>query len=158
MEHGIELGSFKIIVDGAEVDESLTLAENGLTVGSIVDLTLEVDGGKKKKKKKIYKTEKKKKHRHINTKLRILNYYSIKSDGSVEPSRIVSPYSPEGQVLYMANHWNRHYCGRTHVTLIKEKPDPIKKKEVKKAADTKEAGKGKAAPAKAGAAKAKAKK
>ena len=80
-----------------------------------------------------------------------MNYYNIKSDGTVEASRLKSPYSPEGQVLYMANHWNRHYCGRSHVTLIKEKPDPIKKKEVKKAADPKADAKGKAAPAKAAA-------
>ena len=148
-ENGLELGSFKIIFEGNEICDALTLAQNGLVDGCIVDLGLEVDGGKKKKKKKVYKTEKKKKHKHINTKLRILSYYNIKSDGTVEPTKVKSPASNDTNVLYMANHWNRHYCGRTNVTLIKEKPDPIKKKVVAKVADVKaDAGKGKAAPAK----------
>lgn len=148
-ENGLEMGDFKIVCNGAEIFEELTLAENGLTAGSIVDLALEVDGGKKKKKKKVYKTEKKKKHQHVNNRLRILSYYNIKGDGTAEPVKLKSPFSPENQVLYMANHWNRHYCGRSHVTLIKDKPDPIKKKVVK-AADAPKAAdaKGKAAPAK----------
>jgi ubiquitin-small subunit ribosomal protein S27Ae len=147
-ENCLEIGTFKIVCDGTEVCEELTLAENGLTAGSIVDLALEVDGGKKKKKKKVYKTEKKKKHQHINNKLRILSYYNIKSDGTAEPVKLKSPFSPENQVLYMANHWNRHYCGRSHVTLIKDKPDAIKKKVVKTAEETKAADAKKAAPAK----------
>lgn len=130
-ENGLEIGSFKVVCDGAELFSELTLAENGLVNGSIVDLALEVDGGKKKKKKKVYKTEKKKKHKHVNTKLRILSYYNIDKTGTAEPVKLKSPYSPENQILYMANHWNRHYCGRSHVCLIKDKPDAPKKKAAK---------------------------
>lgn len=149
-ETGLEMGSFKVVCDGVELIAEMTLAENGLVNGSIVDLALEVDGGKKKKKKKVYKTEKKKKHKHINTPLRILGYYNIdKATGTAEPAKLKSPYSPENQILYMANHWNRHYCGRSHVTLIKDKPDPPKKKAVKVVEAPKADAKGGKAPAKA---------
>jgi len=149
-ENGLELGSFKIVFDGVEVNEALTLAENGLVGGAIVDLALEVDGGKKKKKKKVYKTEKKKKHRHVNTKLRVLTYYNIKADGTAEPTKVKSPQCGEGTTFYMANHYDRYYCGKTRTTLKKEKPDPIKKKEPKKVeakVDPKAAGKAGAKPA-----------
>lgn len=148
-ETGLELGSFNMICNGVEISEEMTLGENGLTDGAIVDLGLEVDGGKKKKKKKVHKTDKKKKHKHINSKLRILSYYNIKNDGTVEATRLKSPHTGEGQVMYMANHWNRHYCGRSHLSLIKEKPDVQKKKVVVKVAEVKADAKGKA-PAKGG--------
>ena len=149
LENQLEMGSFKVVCEGNEISDALTFAENGLVDGSIVDLALEVDGGKKKKKKKIYKTEKKKKHKHINTKLRILSYYTIKSDGTVEPTKMVSPAlkTEKKEIRYMANHYNRHYCGKTRVTLVKEKPDPIKKKAVAKTTEVKADAK-KAAPAK----------
>ena len=112
---GFELGSFALTSQGVELS---SLA--GLQEGSQIDLALLVDGGKKKKKKKIYKTPKKNKHVHTNTKLKILTYYNVGNDGTVERTKMVSPYSPVGKVCYMAKHANRHYCGRSHIALMTE--------------------------------------
>lgn len=147
LENGLENGSFKLVVAGQELDNTMTLNQNGLVCGSILDLALEVDGGKKKKKKKVYKTEKKKKHKHINTPMRVKSYYNIKGDGTVEAIKFKNPVTTEGKVTYMADHWNRFYCGKTHVTFIKDKPSPQKKKAEKKV-EAKVDPKAKAAPAK----------
>lgn len=137
VENGLEIGSFKLLCAGLEIDENMTLVESGVVDGAIIDLALEVDGGKKKRKKKVYTTEKKTKHKHVNNKLRILSYYTITKDGTVEPTKLKSTNLPEGTVRYMANHWNRHYCGRTRVALLKEKPDRPKPAEKKVGGDKK---------------------
>lgn len=110
---GFELGSFALTNQGSELSDLSNLQE-----GSQIDLALVVDGGKKKKKKKVYKTAKKNKHIHTNTKLKILTYYLVGSDGSVERTKKVSPYSPTGRVCYMATHKDRKYCGRSHIALL----------------------------------------
>ena len=115
-----------------------------------------VGGGKKKggKKRKAYTTPKKSKHKHQNVKLAVLNYYALK-DGKVEKvKKLCENESCKNQGIFMANHWNRFYCGRCHLTLAKmnaPKEEPKKVKVVAKVEVKEE----KAAPGKKAAVKGK---
>lgn len=101
------------------------------TVFALVDV---VGGGKKKggKKRKAYATPKKNKHKHVNVKLQALNYYAIKGDGTVERTRkLCEQETCKGRGIFMANHWNRYYCGNCALTLLKKdapKEEPKKQK------------------------------
>ena len=104
---------------------------NGSTLFALVDV---LGGGKKKggKKRKAYATPKKNKHKHVNVKLQALNYYAIKGDGSVERTRkLCEQETCKGKGVLMANHWNRYYCGKCALTLLKKdapKEEPKKQK------------------------------
>ena len=93
-----------------------------------------IGGGKKKggKKRKAYATPKKNKHKHVNVKLQALNYYAIKGDGTVEKTRkLCEQETCKGRGIFMANHWNRYYCGNCALTLLKKdapKEEPKKQK------------------------------
>lgn len=118
VQQGYEEGTFVVTNNGEELCETMTLEENGVECGDMLNLALVVDGGKKKKKKKVFKTAKKNKHKHVNTKLKILTYYTINDDNTVTRAKLESPYAPPGRVTYLARHGNdRHYCGRAHVAL-----------------------------------------
>jgi len=78
-------------------------------------VTADLDGGKKKKKKKAYTTKKKNKHKHQNVKLALLKYYMIDAAGKITYQRKVCPECGAG--YFMAKHYDRHYCGKCHLTL-----------------------------------------
>lgn len=125
LEAPVELytGSAKL-VDLSEITADATLF-------ALVDV---IGGGKKKggKKRKAYATPKKNKHKHVNVKLQALNYYAIKGDGSVEKTRkLCEQETCKGKGIFMANHWNRYYCGNCALTLLKKdapKEEPKKQK------------------------------
>ena len=108
---------------------------NDLTADSTLFALIDVLGGGKKKggiKRKAYATPKKNKHKHVNVKLQALNYYAIKGDGSVERTRkLCEQETCKGKGVLMANHWNRYYCGKCALTLLKKdapKEEPKKQK------------------------------
>lgn len=110
------------------------LLENGfvgdyqITEEAAIYMLVALDGGKGKKKKK--KTKKPKKpHKKKKVKLAILNYFKV-DDGKVVRLRQRSPTG-----TFMAEHQDRYYCGRSHITY-KKKED---KKPEKGAKDVKEA-------------------
>ena len=98
-------------------------------------LNLKLLGGKKGKKKN-YTTKKKNKHKHRKEKLATLKLYSVKN-GKVQRERKVSPECGPG--VFMAKHWDRLYCGRSHLTL---KLDPATIKANLAALEAKRAAKG----------------
>jgi len=123
----------KLIFNGKLLEEG-SFMENGLKEEGAVYMIVAIEGGKGKKKKKKSKKPKPK-HKKKKVKLAILNYYKVE-DGTVTRLR---QRSPSG--TFMAEHSDRYYCGRTHITY--------KKKEDKAAAEkTKAPAK---APAKAAA-------
>merc|ERR1712206_40411 len=80
--------------------------------------------------KKVYKTAKRIPHKHINIKMRALKHYAFQSNGEVKNALKLCPNCKGG--VFMSDHWNRCYCGRCHLTLIKENApkEPPKKKVV----------------------------
>jgi small subunit ribosomal protein S27Ae len=95
------------------------LIDCGLQEESEVYLVVDIDGGKKKKKKKVV-AKKKKKHVKKKVKLAVLKYYKVDGD------KVVRLKQQTNYGTFLADHANRLYCGRTHITYVKaaeKKPD-----------------------------------
>merc|ERR1712032_908293 len=98
------------------------LIDSGLTEESQIYMVVDIEGKKKKKKKKVV-AKKKKKHVHKKVKLAVLKYYKVDGD------KVVRLKQQTNYGTFLADHANRLYCGRTHVTYVKaaqEKPAAAK--------------------------------
>merc|ERR1712032_1146005 len=96
-----------------------------LTEESQIYMVVDIEGGKKKK----VVAKKKKKHVHKKVKLAVLKYYKVDGD------KVVRLKQQTNYGTFLADHANRLYCGRTHVTYVKaaqEKPAAAKGKGKKK--------------------------
>merc|ERR1712004_181236 len=89
-----------------------SLIECGLEENSEVYMVVDVEGGKKKKKKKQV-AKKKKKHVRRKVKLAVLKYYKVDGD------KVVRLKQQTNYGTFLADHANRLYCGRTHITYVK---------------------------------------
>ena len=129
------------VQEAFEINGELSLYDNTKKIECISEISssnlfaaVEVIGGGKKrggKKRKPHTTPKKNKHKHSNVKLMALSYYAISKDNKVERTKnLCESSSCKGKGIFMANHWNRHYCGRCHAVLIKKnapKEEPKRK-------------------------------
>lgn len=88
------------------------LIDSGLEEESQIYLVVDIEGGKKKKKKKVM-NKKKKKHVKRKVKLAVLKYYKVEGD------KVVRLKQQTNYGTFLADHSNRLYCGRTHVTYVK---------------------------------------
>lgn len=84
--------------------------------GCTYEVHLDVLGGGKKHKKKNYTTPKKIKHKHKTVKLAVLRYYQVDETGKVTKLRKECSHQDCGPGVFMANHFNRYYCGKCHLT------------------------------------------
>ena len=89
-----------------------SLIECGLEENSEVYMVVDIEGGKKKKKKKQV-AKKKKKHVRRKVKLAVLKYYKVDGD------KVVRLKQQTNYGTFLADHANRLYCGRTHITYVK---------------------------------------
>lgn len=114
---------------------------------STLHLVLRLRGGAKKRKKKSYTTPKKNKHKRKKVKLAVLKYYKVwlepaaAEPGSVSASGLTSvvlqvdengkihrlrrecPADECGAGVFMASHFDRHYCGKCTLTYCFNKPE-----------------------------------
>ena len=109
----------RLVYQGDNLSSLDTLADN-----ANVYVTGDLDGGKKKKKKKAYTTKKKNKHIHKKIKLLPLSLYAVDAKGNVTQQRKTCPSCGPG--TFMAQHWDRYYCGLCHTT-IKMDAETVKK-------------------------------
>ena len=145
-----ELAGYEIdyLVHGtAMLDEQVTMAEAGIDAEANIEAFCELDGGKRKRKKKVYKTPKKIKHKHKKRSKAVLEYYQVDESGKIKRLKMESPHAPVG--TYMADHPDRHVCGRTGFTLWRTGADgkrlaPPKQNKPQSQAVAADAGKGKA--------------
>ncbi len=115
--------------------ETVSELLNSTNIFACVDL---IGGGKKKggKKRKAYATPKKNKHKHRNVKLQALSYYAFNKDQVEKVKKLCTQDTCKDKGIFMANHWNRYYCGRCHLALEKlnapkEEPKKVKAAPVK---------------------------
>ena len=129
--------------------EALSELTDAQTLSVAMDL---VGGGKKKggKKRKAYATPKKNKHKHKNVKLQALSYYAFNKDKVERVKKLCTQDTCKDKGIFMANHWNRYYCGRCHLALEKLNAPKEEPKKVKAAPVKAEAAKEDAAGAKKG--------
>lgn len=102
--------------NGRALRSELTLQDYGINNLATLEALLAIEGGKRKKKKKAYTTPKKKAHKHKKVKLAVLNIYKV--DKSEKVTRTKRTCEKCGAGTFMAKHFNRHYCGKCHATLL----------------------------------------
>lgn len=117
---------------------------------STLHLVLRLRGGAKKRKKKSYTTPKKNKHKRKKVKLAVLKYYKVKNatrdalefefcaflvslktlfllqvdeNGKIHRLRRECPADECGAGVFMASHFDRHYCGKCCLTYCFNKPE-----------------------------------
>jgi len=103
----------------AQSPSSTLDAEHNRTViqkESTLHLVLRLRGGAKKRKKKTYNTPKRIKHKRKKTKMGILKYYKVDSDGKIKRLRRECPNAECGAGVFMAFHHDRQYCGKCGLT------------------------------------------
>ena len=112
--------------------------EDVSSISTLTALSEVVGGGKKRgaKKRKPHTTPKKNKHKHQNVKLRALSYYAISNNKAEPVKRLCDSKICQGKGIFMANHWNRHYCGNCHLVYIKADAPKEEPKRVKAVAQT----------------------
>ncbi|ORX61631.1 hypothetical protein DM01DRAFT_1404401 [Hesseltinella vesiculosa] len=101
----------KPLVDGA-------LSTYGIFDNNTLHLNAELLGGGKKRKKKTYTTPKKIKHKRKKVKMAILKFYKVDGSGNITRLRRECPNATCGAGVFMANHGDRQYCGKCHLTYV----------------------------------------
>ncbi|KAF3339911.1 hypothetical protein FCM35_KLT15682 [Carex littledalei] len=75
-----------------------------------------------RRKKKTYTKPKKIKHKQKKVKLAVLQFYKVDdSTGKVTRLRKECPNNDCGAGTFMANHFDRHYCGKCGLTYLYNK-------------------------------------
>merc|ERR1711874_850280 len=132
-EYNLDEECLMAFSEGLELDDETTF---GNLEAAEINIESEVVGEGKggKRKKKVYKTAKRIPHKHVNIKMRALKYYTIQSNGEVKNTLKLCPEEICKGGVFMSDHWNRCYCGKCQLTLIKENApkEPPKKKVVVK--------------------------
>ncbi|KRZ33252.1 Rho guanine nucleotide exchange factor 12 [Trichinella pseudospiralis] len=121
------LCSSYLLLGGRPLEDDWTLAQCNIQEFSTLDLSYRLLGGAKKRKKKMYTTPKKIKHKKKKVKLAVLKYYKIDENGKVSRLRKECTSESCGAGIFMANHYNRQYCGKCYCTMVVQ--DPVQREQ-----------------------------
>ncbi|KRX26652.1 Rho guanine nucleotide exchange factor 12 [Trichinella nelsoni] len=124
-----------LVLGGRPLEDDWTLAQCNIQEFSTLDLSYSdlisrlsrLLGGAKKRKKKMYTTPKKIKHKKKKVKLAVLKYYKIDENGKVSRLRKECTSESCGAGVFMANHYNRQYCGKCYCTMVVQ--DPVQREQ-----------------------------
>ncbi|EDV29863.1 Ubiquitin-40S ribosomal protein S27a [Trichoplax sp. H2] len=112
---GVLCDQQRLTYAGRTLEDYQLIAGCGIEEESTLDLTLNLLGGAKKRKKKNYTTPKKNKHKKKKVKLAVLKYYRVDENGKITRLRRECPYEAG---VFMANHFDRQYCGKCGATFV----------------------------------------
>merc|ERR1712019_219201 len=132
-EYNLEEDSLMMFSQGVELQDEQVFAH--LECAELnIETEIKGEGKGGKRKKKVYKTAKRIPHKHVNIKMRALKAYAVQANGDVKFALKKCPQPICKGGIFMGDHWNRIYCGKCHLTLIKENApaEPPKKKVVAK--------------------------
>lgn len=112
----------RLVCQGVPLEDGESLASYDIANESTVFVNHQLLGGAKKRKKKNYTTPKKIKHKKKKEKLSVLKFYRVEDSGRITRLRRECEGPICGAGVFMANHHDRHYCGRCGLTLVYNKP------------------------------------
>lgn len=115
----------RLIFGGKQLEDDAILSQYYIGKESTIHVVLNLDGGGKKRKKKVYTKPKKIKHKKKKVHLAVLKYYKVDENGKVTRLRRECPNAECGAGVFMANHFDRQYCGKCGLTYTfnKDKKD-----------------------------------
>mmetsp|Transcript_20863 Transcript_20863/g.14987 ORF Transcript_20863/g.14987 Transcript_20863/m.14987 type:complete len:183 (-) Transcript_20863:68-616(-) len=145
---GIPCDEQKLVICGHILEDAEMLEE--IPAESTLHLSLGLLGGGKKRKKKTYTKPKKIKHKHKKVKLAVLKYYKVDQQSGKITRLRKECQKGCGAGIFMANHFNRSYCGKCHTTYMLDKPGRDPALDKKKEGGAEAAAAAAAAPAKGG--------
>ncbi|SBT47183.1 ubiquitin-40S ribosomal protein S27a, putative [Plasmodium ovale wallikeri] len=115
---GIPCEVQKLYKNGRPLEDEELIEIDESDIAYTINLNFGLLGGGKKKKKKVYKKPKKEKHKKKKVKLAVLKFYKVGDDGKVFRLKRQCDNCAPGTL--MASHFDRDYCGRCHLTIMKK--------------------------------------